>query len=319
MKTSPLTLIGVPLDLGAKNLGVDIGPDAFRYQKIVEKLEGAGFELRDAGNIAVEARETLNEGNPKLKYLREIVRVNESLASQTDAAIRAGNRVVVIGGDHSLNLGAFSGASAGVHVSTPGETSQLGLIYFDAHGDMNTDETTLSGNIHGMHLASLLGFGALELQHVYGDHTKLPKTNLLHIGGSDWDQAELDLIDRENLNAFTLFDVLTKGLGALIAKIDELAARVPNIWISLDLDVIDRIYAPGAGMPNAKGLTYREIATIARYIGEHCNVVGIDVVEYNPLQDEQSKTAELGIELIANFFGKDYSWYSNYMSYNKLT
>ena len=100
--------------------------------------------------------------------------------------------------------------------------------------------------------------------------------------------------------------------------VDELSSRVDKIWVSLDLDVIDRIYAPGAGMPNAKGLTYREIATIAEYIGDHCNVIGIDVVEYNPLQDEQSKTAELGIELIAKFFGKQYSWYTNYLSNNQV-
>ena len=108
--------------------------------------------------------------------------------------------------------------------------------------------------------------------------------------------------------SFTLFDVLTKGLGELIKLIDDLAARVPNIWVSLDLDSIDQVYAPGAGMPNAKGLNYREIATLSEYIGRHCNVIGIDVVEYNPLQDEKNRTAELGIELIAKFLGKNYSW-----------
>jgi arginase len=311
MDRTLVQLIGVPLDLGAENLGVDIGPDAFRYQKIVSKLNGAGLQVHDSGTIKVGDREQLDMGNPRLHYLEEIVRVNEELANKVDDAIRANQRAVVIGGDHSVNLGAVSGAS----VALDGE---LGLIYFDAHGDMNTDETTLSGNIHGMHLASLLGFGAAELKNVHGEQLKLKKENLLHIGGSDWDQAELDLISRENLQAFTLFDVLTQGLGKLIAHIDSLAARVPNIWISLDLDCIDKIYAPGAGMPNAKGLTYREIATIAEYVGQHCNVVGIDVVEYNPLQDEQSKTAELGIELIARFFGKNYSWYSNYMAQNKI-
>ncbi len=315
MPSTPATLIGVPIDLGAKNLGVDIGPDAFRYQHLVKKLQGAGLEVTDNGNIVVGRREQLEMGCPQLKYLAEIVRVNENLAAQTDAAVNAGHKVIVVGGDHSLNLGAFSGASAALR----SKGHELGLIYFDAHGDMNTDETTLSGNIHGMHLASLLGFGAPELRTVYGDQTKLAVNNLLHVAGCDWDQAELDLISREKLNAFTLFDILTKGLGALIERIDALVARTPNVWISVDLDAIDRIYAPGAGMPNSKGLTYREIVTIARYIGEHCNVVGIDIVEYNPLQDEQNKTAELGIELIATFLGKEYSWYSNYMEYNKLS
>lgn len=306
-----LSLVGVPLDLGAKNLGVDIGPEAFRHQQIVEKLQKVGFDVSDRGNIECRDRKDLDPGNPRMHYLDEILRVNEELAKQTDEIIGEQSKAVVVGGDHSINLGAVAGASSALGGS-------LGLIYLDAHGDMNTDETTLSGNIHGMHLASLLGYGADELINVHGEGKKIAKENLLHIGGSDFDQAELDLIANEGLNAFTLLDLLSNSIGPLLKKIDELAGRVDDIWVSLDLDVIDKIYAPGAGMPNAKGLTYREIATIAEYIGDKCNVVGIDVVEYNPLQDEQNKTAELGIELIAKFLGKDYSWYTNYMDRNQV-
>jgi arginase len=309
--TTKATLIGVPLDLGAKNLGVDIGPQAFRYAGIVKKLKGAGFNLTDIGNITCHSRENLDPGDQRLRYLSEIVRVNEALAAHTEKTTKNGSKSVILGGDHSICLGAVAGASKAVD-------GNLGLIYFDAHGDMNTTETTLTGNIHGMHLASLMGFGAPELSHVYGDNAKVAKENLLHIGGSDFDQGELDLISRENLQAFTLFDLLTSSLAPLLKMIDEQAARTPNIWVSLDLDSIDRIYAPGAGMPNSKGLSYREIATIAEYIGQHCNVVGVDVVEYNPLQDIERKTAELGIELIAKFFGHSYSWYENYMHQNQL-
>jgi arginase family enzyme len=163
-----------------------------------------------------------------------------------------------------------------------------------------------------------MGFGSSALTSILNPNPKLKTQNLLHVGGSDWDKSELDLIKREHLNAFTLFDLLTKGLGELIAAIDELSDRVPALWISLDLDCIDQIYAPGAGMPNAKGMTYREIATVAEYIGTNCNVIGVDVVEYNPLQDEGGKTAELGIELIAKFLGHNYSWYTGYMAQNKL-
>lgn len=306
-----VTLVGVPLDLGAENLGVDIGPQAFRHQQIVDKLEHIGFQVNDAGDVECRDRKELDPGNPRMHYLSEILRVNQEVAELCEAAIRDKRRVVALGGDHSINLGVVSGASAAFG-------GQLGLIYLDAHGDMNTDETTLSGNVHGMHLASLLGYGAEELTNFYGQAPKIAKQNLLHIGGSDFDPAELELIEREQLPAFTLFDLLSQSLAPLLRMIDDLAARMPNIWVSLDLDVIDRIYAPGAGMPNAKGLTYREIATIAEYIGAHCNVVGIDVVEYNPLQDEQNKTAELGIELIAKFFGKNYSWYTNYMDKNRV-
>ena len=308
---STATLIGVPLDLGAENLGVDIGPQAFRYQGLVQKLTGSGVVVTDAGNIACGDRTTLNPGNPRLHHVDEIVRVNEELATATEQAIRDGHKVIVIGGDHSVNLGAVSGASAAVG-------GQLGLIYFDAHGDMNTHETTMTGNIHGMHLAALMGFGAKELVNVHGKGAKLAKENLLHIGGSDFDQAELDLVAREQLDTFMMIDLLQFGLAPLLQKIDKLGERLPNIWISLDLDAIDRMYAPGAGMPNDKGLTYREVATVAEYIGKKCNVVGVDVVEYNPLQDEQGKTAELGIELIAKFFGKNYSWYSNYLQRNPI-
>ncbi len=309
--STPATLIGVPLDLGAENLGVDIGPDAFRYQKIVEKLQLTGLDIQDTGNIAVANRSSLDPGNPRLKYLDEILRVNEVLARRVEQSIRDKRAAIVLGGDHSLTLGTVAGASSAVN-------GKLGLIYFDAHGDMNTDATTLTGNIHGMHLASLMGFGAAPLKNLYGTQVKLPKENLLHIGGSDFDQAELDLVEREHLQSFSLFDILTKGLGELIGHIDAFCKQVPNIWVSFDLDAIDQIYAPGAGMPNPRGLTYREITTLAEYIGKHCNVIGVDIVEYNPLQDERNKTAELGIELIARFLGKNYSWYSNYLAHNKV-
>jgi arginase len=311
MNQTNATLIGVPLDLGAKNLGVAEGPAAFRRQEIVRKLEFAGLNIQDNGDIAVAERETLSIENPRLKYLGEIVRVNELLAQQTEDALRAGQKVVVIGGDHSINLGTIAGASAAVN-------GQLGQIYLDAHGDMNTDQTTPSGNIHGMNLAAGMGFGADALTNLYRPGIKLPKENLLHIAGCDWDQAELDLISREGLTAFTLFDIVTKGIGQLLSLVDALAERAPNAWISLDLDCIDKVYAPGAGMPNARGLSYREIVTIADYIATRCNVIGIDVVEFNPRQDVDSKTAELGIELIARFLGHEYSWYANYLADNQL-
>jgi arginase len=313
--TTPATLIGVPLDLGAENLGVDIGPDAFRYQKIVKKLQNVGFDIQDHGNILCKERANASIGDDsRLKYADEIIMVSERTARAAETAIKNDRKVITLGGDHSITLGGFSGVAA----ATRDQSKSLGMIYFDAHGDMNTAETTLTGNIHGMHLASLMGFGDQKLVDVHGAGAKLQTTDLLHIGGSDWDQSELQLVKSQDLEAFTLFDLLTKGMGALIEKIDNLAKRVDCIYISLDLDCIDQIYAPGAGMPNPKGLSYREIATLAEYIGKACNVVAVDVVEYNPLQDVDNKTAELGIELIARFFDKEYSWYANYLANNEL-
>lgn len=309
--TDSAVILGVPLDLGAKNLGVDVGPDAFRYQKITDKLTNTGLDVTDLGNVEVGHRNELEPGDNRARYQTEIIRVSEEVATKTADAVGKQQKVIALGGDHSLNLGVVAGASTAVK-------GDIGLIYFDAHGDMNTPETTLTGNIHGMHLAALIGFGPDELVNVHSKGVKLAKDNLLHIGGCDFDQAEHDLVKREKLQTFSMFDLLSGGLAPLLPMIDELMKRVSRIWISLDLDSIDALYAPGAGMPNRRGLTYREIVTIAEYIGAKGQVIGIDVAEYNPLQDIDYKTAELGIELIAKFLGKDYSWYTNYLARNDL-
>lgn len=313
MKTTPpsTSLLGIPLDLGAENLGVDVGPNAFRYQKISDKLAGAGLPLTDRGDVAVPHRAALKPGDPRLHYLNAIVPVLETAAQTTAELVRQGERVIALGGDHSIVIGVVSGASAALN-------GDLGLIYLDAHGDLNTPDTTPSGNIHGMPLAALLGFGAPELTQLHTPTTKIAKANLLHIGGVDFDQAERDLIAHEQLATFTITDLLTHNLTPLFAQIDTLASRVKHLWISLDLDVIDSMYAPGAGMPNPAGLSYREITTIASYIGHTNQVVGVDIVEYNPLQDVDHKTAELGIELIAKLFGHNYSWYTNYLKKNQV-
>jgi arginase len=309
-KTSTLNILGAPLDLGAENLGVDMGPSAFRYQGLAAKLSTAGLPVVDLGDVACKRRAEVPVGNPKLRYLEEVVRVNEAIATHTESIIGKSEKALVLGGDHSICLGAVAGASTALK-------GNIGVIYFDAHGDMNTDTTSMTGNIHGMHLASLMGFGAPELAKVHGDAVKLQPKNLLHIGGCDLDHAEIDLMARENMPNFTMFDLLCNGLGKLLPMIDTLCTQVDNVWVSLDLDAIDALYAPGAGMPNQKGLTYREIAAIAEYIGTHCNVIGVDVVEYNPLQDVDRKTAGLATELIATFFGKQYSWYTQYLADNK--
>lgn len=306
-----IALLGASLDLGGESLGVDIGPNAFRHKGIKEKLEASGFKVIDVGNVLCKDKTKLTIGNPKLKYLAEILRVSRSIAGSVDSLIKSGHKVVVLGGDHSVCLGAVSGASVAVK-------NDLGLIYFDAHGDMNTDKTTLTGNIHGMHLASLIGFGNTQLKHVYRPVVKINKSHLLHIGGYDFDPEEIKFIEKEKINCFKIFDLLSNGLKPLFTYIDILQKKVKNIWISLDLDAIDYTYAPGVGMQNKAGLTYREIITLCDYIGRQCNVIGMDIVEYNPLLDINGMTAELSIELIAKVFGSNYSWYTNYLNKNRL-
>ena len=304
------TLIGVPLNLGARNLGVEMGPDAYRYQNILPKLQTADIQVTDAGNVFCDDRWNIAPGNnPRMPYVQEIVRISTDTAKLVQHAINENRRPIVLGGDHTVCLGAVSGASVAVD-------GDIGLIYFDAHGDMNTEESSFSHNLHGMQLASLMGFGSQLLSNVHKETVKVHKSNVLHIGGSDWDQAELDLITREKIATFTMDDILTKTFAPLLPMIRDLQSRVKYIWISLDLDSIDSQYAPAAGMPNQKGLLYREIKMLAEYVGKHCNVIGVDVVEYNPLEDIDKKTANLATELIANFFGKEYSWYAEYMNRN---
>lgn len=306
-----ISLLGVSLDLGGENMGVDIGPNAFRRKNIIKKLEAAGFKVTDAGNIICKDKKTLSVGNPKLKYLEEIIRVSNDTAHTVDNLLMHGQKVVVLGGDHAVCLGAVSGASIAVN-------NDLGLICFDTHGDVNTDKTTLTGNIHGMHLASLIGYGSKQLRDIYQPVTKINKRHLLHVGGYDFDSSEVEFMKKEKINCYKIFDLLSNGLKPLFTYINKLQKKVKNIWISLDLDSIDYIYAPGASMQNKSGLTYREITTLCDYIGQKCNVIGMDVVEYNPLLDINGMTAELSIELIAKIFGSNYSWYTNYLNKNKL-
>lgn len=311
--TQNISLIGVPNNLGANNLGVDMGPNAYRYHDMVPKLSSVGFSVTDMGNVFCEDRWKVERGNnPLLPYGDEVVRISEDTAALVQQAIHAKTTPVVLGGDHTVCLGAVSGAAVA-------QQGKLGLIYFDAHGDMNTDETSETHNIHGMQLASLMGFGSKTLVDVAGKGRKITPADVLHIGGCDLDQSEIDLIARENIPHFTIEDVLTKTLTPAFPMIDTLQSQVDAIWISLDLDSIDQQYAPAAGMPNPKGLTYREILALAQYIGKHCTIAGIDIVEYNPLNDIDKKTAELATELIAAFLGKEYTWYTHYLARNGVT
>jgi len=304
-------LIGVPTNLGAENQGVEAGPDAIRRQGLVEKLSIAGIEIEDLGNVAPRPRTELSVGNARARYLAEIARVSNASAELVAKAIKSGRKPIGLGGDHSVSLGFISGASAAVKGS-------IGLIYLDAHGDINTPATTPTGNIHGMHLAALLGLGDPELVNVYGEGQKLKADNLIFIGGSDFDQPELDLVERENIKSYPLLNIMSYGLAPALDAIDALCKQVDNVWVSFDLDCVDKQYAPAAAMPNKGGLAYREIIALAEYIGWHQNVIGVDVVEYNPANDIEAKTAELTVEVIARFLGRKYDWYENYLAENKI-
>ena len=308
-KTSNASLIGVPVDLGAETLGVSIGPQSLRFTGIVEKLKHVGLNITDLGDIKCKS-ENVEEGSPKLKNLKEIARIARETASIVEKEIKKGNKIIALGGDHTLSIGTVSGASKALN-------GNLGLIYIDAHGDFNTDKTTISGNIHGMSLSALVGLGAKELVDIYSKGPKIKIENAILVGASDLDAAEEELIKKTNLPVFDMMDIMANSFGDLFGMIRDLSNRVDNIWVSFDLDAVDGLYAPGVGIPNTGGLTYREIMAIAKYIGKKCNVVGVDIVEYNPTRDVEHKTADLAIEVGARMLGYDYSVYTQYMDTQK--
>lgn len=301
-----VNVLGIPLDLGAQRIGVDKSPESLRLRGFVEKLTNAGLDVKDLGDISCDFSKDLKSQNPLLKYAKEILEVSDKSAQKIETLIKNGEKVIALGGDHSITLGNVTGASKALD-------GNLGLIYIDAHGDMNTDKTTTTGNVHGMPLAALMGFGNELLTSFYGFSPKIKKENMLHIGGKDFDKGELELIKKENLNCFTVFDMLSYGLSPLLKKVEKIQSQTSNIWVSFDLDVLDKIYAPGVGIANNGGLTYREVAAITEFIGKTCNVVGIDIVEYNPVKDIANTTAELAIEVAAKLLGSDYSDYTKYL------
>jgi len=309
MTGNKISLIGVPVDLGAETLGVSMGPQSLRLLNIVEKFKHIGMQVTDLGDISCKAEES-SADSPKLKHLKEIIKICEETALKVESEVNKGNKVVTLGGDHTLTIGTVAGAAKALK-------GDLGLIYIDAHGDFNTDKTTLSGNIHGMSLSSVVGLGAKELVDIHFPGTKIKMENALLVGVSDLDPEEEKLIKEVKLPTFDMMDILAKSFGDLFGMILDLSTRVNNIWVSFDLDVVDGIYAPGVGIPNTGGLTHREIMAIAKYIGKKCNVVGVDIVEYNPTRDIEHKTADLAIEVGARMLGFDYSAYTQYMDTQK--
>lgn len=301
-----ISVLGVPLDLGKDNAGTASGPDYIRECGLQGMCEEAGLQVKDLGNIECADRRTVEMGDIKVKYLDEISRVVEKTAMIVRDEIKMGNKMVVLGGDHALSIGTISGAS----VACEGD---LGLIWIDAHGDINTEETSVSGNIHGMPVAAVMGLGHHRLTEVLQPGAKIKSENIIYIGIKDLDQAEIDLMRKENIKVFTIMDLMREGIGSLTASLQELQKKVKNVWVSLDVDSIDSVYAPATPMASPDGLTRREITVITKFIGRTNNVVGMDLVELAPELDVQRKTGNLAVEMAANLLGSDYDWYTHYM------
>lgn len=296
-----VTILGVPLGYGASMAGVDIGPAALRVARLQQRIERLGYSVRDLGDMRLERPQTIPPEGEKLKYLREISNACEQLADEVEAVLQADQLPVVLGGDHSIAMGSFAGAAA--YFKQREET--LGLIWFDAHADINTPETTPSGNIHGMPLAALLGYGAPELTNVAGFAPKLDPRLCVHIGARDIDPGERELIAKTGLRFFTMREIDERGLSACMDDAIKIASRgTAGYAVTFDVDVLDPGDAPGSGTLVRGGLTYREAHLGMEKIAEAGGMRYLEMVEINTALDVNNKTAELGVELILSALGK---------------
>lgn len=294
-----IDLIGVPLDFGAGRRGVDMGPSAIRYAELCAGLASLGHQVNDTGNVSVPVNETVGEGDPRLKYLEPIVNVCRDLAERVDQSIGKGHMPVVLGGDHSLGLGSVMGAARG---------RKLGLLWIDAHADFNTDETTPSGNIHGMPLAALCGIGAQSLLTLNGaDHprAKINPRNVVVVGARDLDEQEKVLLREAGVSVFSIEAIDRYGIYEIMTRAIRIASRdTDGIYLSFDLDSVDPRYAPGVGTPVPGGLTFREAHLAVELVADSGRMVGMDIVEVNPILDERNATAQLAVRLALSALGK---------------
>lgn len=302
-----VSVISIPLDVGKDNTGTDGGAKYLRENGLLTMLKSIGVSFADKGVIACPSRDELPMGDPRAKYVEAIAAIAQQTAVAVEIEVKAGNKVIALGGDHSVAIGTISGASAALD-------GELGLIYIDAHADAMTHENTLSGNVHGMVTSAVLGYGHPQLTHVGGMGKKIKNENIVFVGLKDLDQGEIDFIREQKLASVTPLEIEMHGLQVAIEKIKALTSRVKNVWVSFDLDAMDSRFAPATPMSSSGGLTYREIYTLSKYIGKECNVVGLDIVECLPAADVDEKTASMAATVTAHLLGAEYSWYTGYMA-----
>ncbi|MDP3710514.1 MAG: arginase [bacterium] len=308
-----LAILGVLVDIGKDGSGTAGSPGYFRKLGIVDILESLGTKVNDLGDVSCPSHAKAEIGDKKVKYLNDICLAAEHTAEKIAGVLKNKSRVITLGGDHATSLGTISGAHAVFG-------DDLGLIWIDAHSDINTFKTTPTGNIHGQVSAATLGMGHPRLTSIFKKGAKIKKENILYIGLKDIDQEEVDVLREKKLACVTSFDILRRGLFSAEKAIDQLRSRVKNIWISFDVDVIDEEYLPATLMPNSSGLDKREIKALAKYIGKTCPVRGIDVVEFAPQKDINKKSGQLVMEIIAGFLGSEYGDYTKYLGkYKKMS
>jgi arginase len=294
-------IIGVPLDLGGGRRGVDMGPSAFRIAGLGERIASLGYTVTDRGDLPTPIPETQSEQDQTKKYIGDISKVCRKVYETALASLEEGAMPLVLGGDHSLAAGSVAASANWAR-----RTSKLpiGLLWIDAHGDMNTPSTSPSGNVHGMPLAALLGSEPAELARIGGASAKVRPEQTVIIGVRNLDTREKDLVRASQVHVFTMKDIDRRGIAAIVEEAVKLACDgTAGVHVSFDMDVCDPAVAPGVGTPVKGGLDYREAHMVMEIVADCGRLAALDVVEVNPTLDLKNATAELGTELVLSALG----------------
>jgi arginase len=296
-----IRIIGVPMDLGASRRGVDMGPSALRVAGLQSRLKQLGRQVEDEGNVMVPQAEEQPYGERKARYLDEIAETCKGLAEKVRTTLEADIFPLVLGGDHSIAVGTVAGAAAYFHKSG----KRVGVIWLDAHGDMNTPDSSPSGNVHGMPLASIMGYGPPELVDLAGMKPMVEPRNVALVGIRELDSKERRFAKESGVHVFTMRDIDERGMREVMAEAIRFASDdTAGIAVSLDMDFVDPSDAPGVGTPVRGGVTYREAHLALEMIADSRAMVSFELVEVNPVIDLHNTTALLGVELVLSGLGK---------------
>jgi arginase len=301
MRHSAISILGAPLDLGAGRRGVDMGPSALRLAGLNARLASLGYEVEDLGNVAVAQQENTPTGAENAKYLPQIAKTCVKLAAMIETVLAENRFPLVLGGDHSIAAGTVAGVS---HIYRQ-RGEKIGLIWIDAHADMNTPESSPSGNVHGMPLACCIGRGPRELTEIFEFSPKVEGANVALVGIRDVDERERTLVRESGVTAFTMRDIDERGLRSVMEQALAIAtAGTAGFHLSLDMDSVDPDEAPGVGTPVRGGMTYREAHLAMETVCDCSRMLSMELVEVNPVLDSANRTALLGVELVMSAMGK---------------
>ena len=296
-----IDIAGVPLDLGAGRRGVDMGPSAFRIANLGPRLSRLGYLIHDHGNIPVPMPEVIGVQDQRARYAKEIGEVCQALYGLVRDSLLAGHIAISLGGDHSLAVGSIAGSATAMRQ----RNRALGVLWVDAHADMNTPESSPSGNVHGMPLACVMGNGPPEILNVGGFSPKVDPGRCAVVGLRNLDEREKEIVRQSGVHAYTMMDIDRRGMAAVMEE--ALALLVKNnaaLHVSFDMDSVDPSISPGVGTPVRGGLSYREAHLVMEMVADTQRLLALDVVEVNPIPDHQNSTAILGCELILSALGK---------------